>query len=131
MRDRALLLVGFFGAFTRSELAGLDVNAKLSEGATGYIEMRERVAVRFVRSKTDQVGEGQSIGIPRRRDDLCPVRALEVWLAVAGITSGPIFRGVSQVGIVYDTRMTPLTVNRIVRNFWALPSARFPFLLAL
>ena len=30
--------------------------------------------------------------LPVGRTDLCPVRALEAWLAAAGITEGPLFR---------------------------------------
>ena len=49
-RDRAVLLVGFAGAFRRSELASLDVSdvAFVSEGAE----------VTLRRSKTDQTGKG-------------------------------------------------------------------------
>jgi site-specific recombinase XerD len=48
-RDRALLLIGFAGAFRRSELVALDVE-DLEEGELGF-----RVAIR--RSKTDQEGD--------------------------------------------------------------------------
>jgi site-specific recombinase XerD len=50
IRDRALLALGFAGAFRRSELVALQV-ADLEEVADGY-----RVTIR--RSKTDQTGEG-------------------------------------------------------------------------
>src|SRR5438309_715945 len=51
VRDRALLLLGFAGAFRRAELVGLNVEdvAFTSEGAT--------VTIR--RSKTDQEGAGR------------------------------------------------------------------------
>jgi site-specific recombinase XerD len=50
LRDRALLLLGFAGAFRRSELVALDV-ADITESKTGLL-----VTIR--RSKTDQEGEG-------------------------------------------------------------------------
>jgi len=56
MRDRALLLIGFAGAFRRSEqvaLAHADV-AFVTEGLTLLIR----------KSKTDQLGEGRKIAIP-------------------------------------------------------------------
>ena len=52
-RDRALLLLGFAGAFRRSELVALDV-ADLEETEDGL-----KVIIR--RSKTDQEGHGETI----------------------------------------------------------------------
>ena len=51
------------------------------------------------RSKGDQEGAGQAVGIPRgQRAETCPVRALERWLAVAPIgPHEPLFRKVSVV----------------------------------
>src|SRR6266481_8298681 len=55
-RDRALLLVGFAGAFRRSELVALDVE-DVQFTSDGLV-------VTLRRSKTDQEGEGRKIGIP-------------------------------------------------------------------
>ena len=57
LRDRALLALGFAGAFRRSELVALEV-ADLEAIPDGL-----RVTIR--RSKTDQEGQGQEIAIPR------------------------------------------------------------------
>src|SRR5205823_11949981 len=81
-RDRAILLLGFAGAFRRSELVALDVS-DLEETDDGF-----RVTIR--KSKTDQEGQGQTIGI-MRGSAACPVRAVKMWLAAAGITEGAIF----------------------------------------
>ena len=55
-RDRALLLVGFAGAFRRSELVGIDVE---------HVEfVAEGMVVTLPRSKTDQEGAGRKVGIP-------------------------------------------------------------------
>ena len=89
MRDRALLALGFAGAFRRSELVALDM-ADLAEVADGL-----RVTIR--RSKTDQEGAGQEIAIPRGHH-IRPVETLQAWLAAAGITAGPVFRQVTQTG---------------------------------
>lgn len=90
-RDRALLALGFAGAFRRSELVALDV-ADLVEHADGL-----RVTVR--RSKTDQVGQGIEKAIPHGRF-IRPVALLREWLGAAGITEGPLFRPVSRSGNV-------------------------------
>jgi site-specific recombinase XerD len=55
LRDRALLLLGFAGAFRRSELVALDV-ADVAETQTGLL-----VTIR--RSKTDQEAMGRTIAI--------------------------------------------------------------------
>ena len=55
-RDAALLLVGFAGAFRRSELVGLTV-ADVEDTVDGL-----KVTLR--RSKTDQDGKGRVIGVP-------------------------------------------------------------------
>lgn len=85
LRDRALLLLGFAGAFRRSELVALTVE-DLAEEAAGM-----RIAIR--RSKTDKDGAGAVVAITRGRH-ACPVEAVKSWLAVSGIESGPIFRGI-------------------------------------
>jgi integrase len=82
VRDRALLLLGFAGAFRRSELVALDV-ADLQETDDGF-----RVLIR--RSKTDQEGHGATIAIVRGHH-ACPVKAVKAWLSAAGITEGPLF----------------------------------------
>jgi hypothetical protein len=55
-RDRALLLVGFAGAFRRSELVALDAE-DCSFTSDGLV-------VTLRRSKTDQEGVGRKVGIP-------------------------------------------------------------------
>jgi site-specific recombinase XerD len=91
IRDRALLALGFAGAFRRSELVALDM-ADLTEVPDGL-----RVTIR--RSKTDQEGAGQEVAIPRGHH-IRPVETLQAWLAAAGITAGPVFRQVTQTGRV-------------------------------
>jgi integrase len=59
LRDRALLLLGFAGAFRRSELVALNVE-DLEESELGF-----KVIIRH--SKTDQEGAGQTIAIVRQR----------------------------------------------------------------
>ena len=74
IRDKAVLLVGFAGAFRRSELAALDLGDISLANAGLTITIR--------RSKTDQEGAGRQVGIPRARKTsvTCPVAALESWL---------------------------------------------------
>jgi site-specific recombinase XerD len=106
LRDRALILLGFAGAFRRSELVALTV-ADLVETPEGY-----RVTIRH--SKTDQEGAGQEVAIPRGAR-LRAVEAIQVWLAAAGITDGPLFRPVAKGGRVLPQALTAESVANIVK----------------
>ena len=107
-RDRAILLLGFAGAFRRSELVALDV-ADIAETETGLL-----VSIR--RSKTDQDGEGVTVAIARG-DVACPARALREWLDAAGIETGPIFRAINKAGRVAAERLTDRSVANIVKAY--------------
>lgn len=107
-RDRALLLVGFVGAFRRSELVALDVE--------DVVEERHGLVISVRRSKTDQDGGGQLKAIPFGAGDACPVRALRAWLEAAAITDGPLFRAIDRHGNVRPGRTDGLTVARVVKR---------------
>jgi site-specific recombinase XerD len=109
VRDRALLLVGFAGAFRRSELVGLDVE-DLSFTPAG-------VVVTLRHSKTDQEGAGRKVGIPTgAHPETCPVRALQAWLKAAEITTGAIFRGMNRHGQLQSERLSDRGVARVVQR---------------
>lgn len=109
-RDRALLLIGFAGAFRRSELVSLN---------TDDLQFtRDGVIITLRKSKTDQEGLGRKIGIPRGNyPGTCPVRALQAWLALAGITAGPVYRGIDRHGHMSQERLTPQTVALVVKRY--------------
>lgn len=116
-RDRALLSLGFAGAFRRSELVALDV-ADLREDPEGL-----RVIVR--RSKVDQEGKGFEKAIPHGRF-IRPVALVHEWLEAAGITAGPVFRPVSRAGQVRGLtqsgntpRLTTQAVADIIKRYTA------------
>lgn len=109
-RDKALLLVGWFGAFRRSELAGLT-----------YSDLdfrRDRITVTLSRSKTDQEGVGKPKHLPLLSEDnpLCPVRALRAWLDVASIKKGPLFLAMDRHGNIKQRAINDRTVARIVQD---------------
>jgi len=114
-RDRALILLGFAGAFRRSELVGLNVE-DLEFGADG-------LTVTLRRSKTDQEGAGRKIGIPALpTSDACPVRAVRAWLEAAGIANGPVFRSVAVGGRLQPGRLSNNAVAEVVKR--RLPAGR-------
>lgn len=106
IRDRALLLIGFAGAFRRSELVALDVE-DVQETTEGL-----RVTIRH--SKTDQERRGQVIAIPRGAI-ACPVAALTAWIGAAGITRGPLFRPFAKGGRIQNARLTDRSVASIIK----------------
>ena len=107
-RDRALLALGFAGAFRRSELVALTVE-DLVEAPDGF-----RITIRH--SKTDQEGQGQEVAIPRGAR-LRPVEAVQAWLAASGITSGPIFRAVGKAGRVSGAALSAGSVADLVKEY--------------
>lgn len=108
LRDRALLLLAFCGAFRRSEVVSLDMEDIRQE--------REGLRVRLRRSKTDQEGESLEKGISYQSDaDVCPVRALGAWVEATQLTEGPVFRSVSRHGHV-GQRLSSRAVDLIVKR---------------
>ena len=112
LRDRALFLTGFAGALRRSELVAIDRD---------HLTFREAgLSLHIPRSKRDQEGQGAEITLPwMRGDDTCPVKAMERWLKRAGITYGPVFRGVTAWGSL-ERRLTTDGVRRILLRRAAL-----------
>ena len=47
--------------------------------------------------KNNQDAHGTKLWLPKGRTALCPVAALEAWLAAAGIGEGPLFRRIWRV----------------------------------
>ncbi|GAA0602715.1 tyrosine-type recombinase/integrase [Caenispirillum bisanense] len=112
LRDRALLLLGWAGAFRRGELAALEVRdlTFTSEG----------LAVTIRRSKEDQEGKSQMKGLPLAANpDLCPVRAVRKWLMASSTGEGPLFRRLDRHGNIYEDGISgeavALAVKRAVR----------------
>lgn len=109
LRDRAMILVGFWGGFRRSELVALD----WSDITTGQDGMIATVRV----SKTDQEGKQHQKPIARHANAaICPVTALMRWRQLSTV-SGAVF-----VGIVPSTdrltskRLTGQVVDLVVKR---------------
>ena len=107
-RDHAILLVGFAGAFRRSELVGLDV---------ADVEFVDQGLVASLgATKTDQAGEGAIRGIPKATPKWCPVEAMGSWLAQADRNEGPVFVRGDRWGNLYEDRLSDRAVSRLVNR---------------
>jgi site-specific recombinase XerD len=108
LRDRALLLLGFAGAFRRSELVALNVED------LQFCDAGLRVTIR--QSKTDQEGVGATIGIVSG-STACPVDAVRAWIETGRIAEGPLFRPVTRKGKVSRHRLSGRAVAELVKTY--------------
>ena len=106
LRDRALLLLGFAGAFRRSELVALDIE--------DIEETKDGLRVMIRRGKTDQEGKGAIIAIVRGAV-ACPVAAYKAWIEAADISTGPVFRPIAKGQRLQEARLTDRSVAKIVK----------------
>jgi integrase len=141
-RDRALLLVGYAAALRRSELVALNVG-DVTEHANG-------LSIFIERSKTDQVGLGDFVGVAHGHPittcgPTCPIQAWREWRdAMAGVAGldphdlpadSPAFRPITRHGTLGTptdpnphARLTAQSVALIVKAAVALlgDETRFP-----
>jgi integrase len=81
------------------------------------VETPDGLRLQLRRSKTDQEGTGDEVGIPfGQHPDTCPLRALRAWRDSAGITTSALFRGVDRHDQLASGRLTNGSVARIVQR---------------
>ena len=98
-------------------LASTAGRAVSNDHVSDVARTRDGVVVTLRRSKTDQEGQGRTVGIPYgSRPQTCPVRALEDWLAATRITEGPLFRGINRHGQLGRARLSDRSVALIVKR---------------
>jgi integrase len=109
IRDRALLLVGFAGAFRRSELAGITVE--------NVQETKEGILIWIPRSKTDPEAKGREAAIPYgSTPETCPVRACRDWIAAGKLVGGPLFRRIDRHEHINERALHKDSVGSIVKR---------------
>lgn len=118
IRDRAVLLLGFAGAFRRSELVNVWIDDLKVHHAGMDVYIRK--------SKTDQVGQGYLKPIIRGKE-YCPVEAVQKWLRAAGICEGFLFRRISKSENLWPSNnnlnkpdLTDQSVALIVKKYAAM-----------
>lgn len=114
LRDRAMLLIGFAGGLRHSEIVGLDCGRDQTEDSSGWVEILDQGLIVTLRGKTGwrelEIGRGSS-------DATCPVVTLQIWLKLARIGHGPLFRRVRGQGKeVGPDRLSDQQVARLVKR---------------
>lgn len=116
-RDRAMLLLGFWRGFRVDELVGLQtkhITVVPGQGMTCFLG----------RTKTDRQFAGTTFRVPAL-SRWCPVTATLDWISKAGLTAGPLFRGVTRSGALAAAALHKNSVVPLLRKLFArsgLPS---------
>lgn len=115
LRDRAILLMGFAGAFRRSELVALNIEDLKYNG--------EVIIIRIGRNKTNQNGTGEEKVLVHAQNPLfCPITAYKEWLEqLDGRLQGPVFVSISRgrtpgTGLPTIKRLSARSVNVLVHK---------------
>lgn len=107
-RDNALLQLGFFGAFRRSEIVAICYE---------HLTWNEQgIDILIPHSKTDQTHEGRYCSIPKGNQQLCAVKALKDWIDLSGISGGPLFRRIHTNEQLETVALVPLSVSKILKK---------------
>ena len=114
LRDRAILLIGFAGGLSRSEIVSLDHGKDDTPDSGGWFEILEGGVLLTLRGKTGwrevEIARGSS-------DQTCPVHALTQWLHYAKIDFGPIFVAVSRSGLkATGERLSDKHIARLIKQ---------------
>ncbi len=109
VRDKLVLLLGFMGAFRRSELVGLQVQR---------VSFTEDCAIiSYYGSKTNQRGEIEEKAFFYSPDPLlCPVRALRAWIELLGRVGGPLLVRVEKGNWLSSQPLGASTIDKIVKR---------------
>lgn len=107
LRDNALIQMGFFGAFRRSELVAIKWEH--------ITFVPQGIEILIPHSKTDQEGKGAICAIPYGEHPLCPITALRKWQEQTQLTQGFVFRGIRHEKYSHNG-LSATTVNQILKR---------------
>ena len=111
-RDKALILIAWFGAFRRSEVAEIEFNnisINENEGLEIYLE----------KSKTDQ--DGNKIPRPLNKSpdpksNYCPMKNYKEWIAISNISEGKVFRQIDKSNTINYDKLSDKSVSEILKD---------------
>lgn len=109
LRDKIVLLLGFTGAFRRSELVALNVE-QLHFSEDG-------VVIAYYGSKTNQTGQREEKALFYSPDaQICPVRTLQKWVNLLERSKGPLLVRVRKGNELTEERLTDQSIGTIVKK---------------
>lgn len=108
LRNKSLLLLGFWRGFRGDELTRLRVeHVEVTAG--------EGMSCHFPRTKGDREGVGVTHKAPAL-SRLCPVDAYLDWISATQITSGPVYRAIDRWGHVASDGLHPDSLVPLLRQ---------------
>jgi len=109
IRDRAILLLGFAGAFRRSELVAINIED---------ISFNEKgMEIKIHKSKTDQEKQGNiKIILSAKDKPFCPITAVQLWIEKAKLKEGALFRGITKGNQILNNRMSVNVVYNLIKE---------------
>lgn len=110
MRNKAILLLGFWRGFRGDELISLRIE---------HVEIipNEGMICYFPRTKGDRQLKGSTFKAPML-SQLCPVAAYCAWIELAHLSSGPVFRSISRWGHVSDNELHRDSLIPLLRSMF-------------
>ncbi len=110
LRDKCLLLLGFAGAYRRSELVSLNIED---------VEFNDDGAIiSLSKSKTNQYGEAEEKAFFYSPEaDFCPIRNLKQWINRLERATGPLFVRVRKGDKITDVRLNDMMVYQTVKKY--------------
>ncbi|QQN75538.1 site-specific integrase [Croceicoccus sp. YJ47] len=117
-RNKAMLLLGFWRGFRGDELVRLQVE---------HVEVvREQgMSCYLPQSKGDRRLQGRTYKVPML-SQLCPVAAYNNWVTMAGLSSGPVFRGIDRWGRVRETGLHINSLLKLMRSVFSQAGLNTP-----
>lgn len=110
LRDKCLLLLGFAGAYRRSELVSLNIE-DVDFNDDGAI-------ISLSKSKTNQYGEAEEKAFFYSPEaDFCPIRNLKQWINRLERPTGPLFVRVRKGDKITEERLNDMTVYETVKKY--------------
>lgn len=110
LRDKCLILLGFAGAYRRSELVSLNIE-DVDFNDDGAI-------ISLSKSKTNQYGEAEEKAFFYSPEaTFCPIRNLKQWIGRLERSTGPLFVRVRKGDKLTEERLNDMTVYQTVKKY--------------
>jgi integrase len=108
LRNRALLLIGFWRGFRSDELTRLEV-----EKVT--VDSGRSITIYIPRVDCDSPNSDMTFRTAALAR-LCPVAAYEAWIAASGLSHGPVFRSIDRWGKIKENALASGSITPLLRG---------------